>query len=227
MEIQTLTRTLSLLAASSLLLVSGVVHGLWTDRWVLSSALEDAVARLEGAPLSVGEWRGNSRELPSEEEVKGALLSGCRAYRFVNRRNQQAVNVLLMCGRPGPLSVHTPDICYTSSGYKMTTGPEPLTLEVAERERVNLKTATFRKEGAITSNETRIFWTWNGNGRWQAPENPRWSFARAKALYKLYILRERGPKDSARPEEDPAVAFLKIYLPELNRALFPAPSEGQ
>lgn len=193
----------------------------------MSRALEDAVARLENVPLSVGDWRGAGREISQEEEVKGALLSSCRSYQFVNRRKGQAVNVLLMCGLPGPVSVHTPDICYTSSGYKMTTGPDPLTLAGDGLTEADLKTATFRKEGAVTPGEIRVFWVWNAGGRWQAPNNPRWTFSRAKALYKLYVVRETGAKDAGHPEQDVAADFLRIFLPQLNRALFPALSSEQ
>jgi hypothetical protein len=31
----------------------------------------------------------------------------------------------------------------------------------------------------------------------------------------------RGPKGTDRPDQDPAVDFMKLLLPELNRALFP------
>jgi hypothetical protein len=221
-----MTRILYLFTACLLLLVSGIVHGLWTDRWLPSHAVEDAVARLEKIPLSVGDWKGTLRETP-KEAVRGARLSDCRTYQFVNRPKGQAVDVLLMCGLPGPVSVHTPDICYPGAGYQMTTDPEPFTLSGAGTQEVGLITATFRKEEAVTAGELRIFWTWNAAGHWQAPKNPRWTFARAKALYKLYVIHEMAAKDAGRPEQDPAVDFLKIYLPELNRALFPAPVAGQ
>jgi hypothetical protein len=221
------TRILFLLAACSLLLISGLVHGLWTDRWVVSRAVEDGVARLENLPLSVGDWRGAVREAPQEEEIKGTVYADYRAYQFVNRRKGQVVNVLLVCGRPGPVAVHTPDVCLLGAGYQMTTGPEPFTLANGGQQEAALRTATFRKEGAIAGGELRIFWTWNATGSWQAPENPRWSFARAKTLYKLYVIREARAKEAGRAEQDSAVDFLKSYLMELNRALFPAPSVGQ
>jgi len=70
-------------------------------------------------------------------------------------------------------------------------------------------------------------WHWNAVGRWQAPSNPRWTFARAPALYKLSAVRARGAKESSRPEEDPALDFMKLFLPELNKALFPDVIAGQ
>jgi hypothetical protein len=215
-----MTRILILLGACSLLLVSGLTQGFWTGRWEVSHAIEEAVARLDTVPLVVGDWKGTVQEIP-QAEIAGARVNGHLACHFENRRKGQAVNVLLVCGRPGVVSVHTPDICYRGAGYEMKTGPDPFTLDGAETETASLQTATFSKGNATGSRDLRIFWAWNAAGRWQAPNNPRWTFARSSVLYKLYVVRERGSKDASRPERDPAIDFMKQFLPDLNRVLFP------
>lgn len=219
-------RILILLAVCSLLLLSGLTQGFWTGRWVVSHAIEDAVARLDHVPLTIGDWKGTVREIPPAE-IAGARVNGHFSCHFENRRKRQAVNALLVCGRPGHVSVHTPDICYQGAGYEMTTGPDPFALETVGSEAAALQVATFRKEKAAGASELRIFWAWNASGRWQAPSNPRLTFAASPVLYKLYIVRERGPKDTDRPDQDPAVEFMKLFLPELNRALFPDLSAGR
>ena len=30
---------------------------------------------------------------------------------------------LILCGRPGPVSIHTPDVCYRGLGYEPTGSP--------------------------------------------------------------------------------------------------------
>jgi hypothetical protein len=191
-----MTRILILLAAGSLLLVSGLTQGFWTGRWVRAHAVEDAVARLDQVPTVVGPWKGTLSEL-SQAEVAGARVDGHRVCRFENRKGQ-AITVLLVCGRPGP---------------------DPFTLKGGPEE-AHMQTATFRKEGAA-AREVRFFWAWNAGGRWQAPDNPRWTFARAPALYKLYVIRERAAKETSRPDDDPAVEFMNLLLPHLNRILCP------
>ncbi len=218
-------RILLLFAACSLLLLSGLTQGFWTGRWELSHAVDDAVTRLEAVPLTIGDWKGSVREIPTAE-IKGARVNGHLACQFVNRRKRQAVNVLLVCGRPGPVSVHTPDICYQGAGYTMTAGPDPFTMSVGSEE-VGLHTAVFRKEGVAVPTELRIYWAWNASGHWQAPGNPRWTFARSPVLYKLYVVREMEAKGASRQEQDPAVDFMKVFLPALNQALFPAPAREQ
>ena len=35
-----------------------------------------------------------------------------------------------------------------------------------------------------------------------------------------YVIRQKRAKEPTRPEADPAVEFMKVFLPEVNRALF-------
>ena len=71
--------------------------------------------------------------------------------------------------------------------------------------------------------QLHIFWAWSATGDWQAPDNPRLTFARAPLLYKLYVLRE-GTTDGERLEEDSCKEFIKRLLPELEQCLFQAPN---
>src|SRR6516225_943605 len=98
--------TSRVLIATALLVATGVVHGLWTDRWKPSADLERAVARLDSVPMTIGDWQATSLELPADE-VQGAQLGGYLMRRYMNRFTGQQVLVVLMCGRPGPVGVHT------------------------------------------------------------------------------------------------------------------------
>jgi hypothetical protein len=186
----------------------------------VSHALEEAVGRIDDIPLTVGDWKGHRQEMPADE-IAAARVNGYGAWHFENRRTGHSVTALVVCGRPGPVSVHTPDICYQGTGYEMSAGPSPLAISSSGKDGdANLQTATFTMEGP-TGGGLRIFWGWNATGRWEAPGNPRWTFARSPALYKLYVVRAKRAKETVRAEEDPAVEFMKVFLPEVNRALFP------
>jgi hypothetical protein len=169
------------------------------------------------------------------EEMAGARVAGYRVRRYENRRKGQSVTVLLVCGRAGPVSVHTPDLCYPDAGYELIEGPVHVALGPSVVSSVSsakspgpgaqFQAGTFGKSSVTgeTAGALRIIWGWNATGAWQAPDNPRWSFARYPALYKLYVVRETRARESFRPEEDPCVDFLKVFLPELDWGLFPAP----
>jgi hypothetical protein len=111
-------RLLPPLAATVLIVTAGVVHGFWADRWVPAAEPQKAADRLATVPLTVGEWDGSDPEKPGES-VPGVV--GSLQRRYVNRVTGAAVVVALVCGRPGPVSIHTPDSCYTASGYDFGT----------------------------------------------------------------------------------------------------------
>jgi hypothetical protein len=105
--------------AAGLLVLCGLVHGYWTDRWVPATDLEHATGCMEKIPLSVGDWDGHDLEVkPTSLDYH---LAGHLARRYVNRVTGESVSIALVVGRPGPVSIHTPDVCYSAGGYTITT----------------------------------------------------------------------------------------------------------
>jgi hypothetical protein len=210
-----MTRLLATTAAVLALMFSGVVHGLWTDRWADPEDQNEALARLQAVPMIIGEWQGE--ELKTGQDGEEGLVSVSR--RYVRRGTDQAVTVFLACGRPGPVSVHTPDVCYAASGYVVEA---PARFEVTTKPGqvpTQFFTSRLSKKKATEETWLRIFWSWGSAGAWQVTDNPRLAFAGQRQLYKLYVLHEMN-----RPEETPAgdvsIAFLSQLLPELEKNLF-------
>src|SRR5262245_49482010 len=110
-------RTLLLSIAVAAVAATGYVHGVWTNRWQNSPALEQAVGRLERVPLAVGSWRGEVQALPARH-AEAAGFAGHLLRRY-ERPDGGAVTVMLAAGRAGPLSVHTPDVCYGGAGFAL------------------------------------------------------------------------------------------------------------
>ena len=172
------------------LLGDGLVFGLWTHRWQSVDQLPAAVARLQELPLDCEDWQGQSLPDLDVRVVAQAGFAGYLHRRLQNRRTGAAVNVLLACGPFGPLSVHTPEVCYAGSGfvqqstkllYKETCG-----VPVGD---ALFWTAKFHKPEALEPGQLRIFWAWNAGEGWKAPENPRFAFAGAcRALQALCYL---------------------------------------
>src|SRR5262249_9827140 len=104
---------------ASLVLVGtlGAVHGGFTDRWGPSGPLERGPAALRRVPVAFGDWSGE--DVPYEpEDMARAGIKGCVYRRYTHARTREVVSVLLVCGRGGPISVHTPDVCYAGAGYR-------------------------------------------------------------------------------------------------------------
>jgi hypothetical protein len=213
-----MSRVLPLLLA--VVVSSGAAQGLWTNRWSSPAALQRATARLADLPATVGDWDGQPGELDARQ-LAVAEVSGHSLRRYVNRRSGAVVSVLLVCGRPGPVSVHSPEVCYRGIGFD-TAGPRVRQAAPGG----DLWAVRFHKPAGATPEEhLRVLYSWNADGRWVAADNPRTAFARQPALYKLLVIRPMARGDEPL-EEDPAVEFLRLFLPAVQQTLFPAPGTG-
>src|SRR5207248_10835164 len=98
----------------AVVLAAGLVHGLWSDRWGDNRDLEAAAARLRQVPRRVGEWQGHDKAIEADRVARAEAVG--YLHRTYAGPGGQAVSVVLLCGRFGPLSVHTPDVCYGGGG---------------------------------------------------------------------------------------------------------------
>ncbi|HEV3257619.1 MAG TPA: exosortase-associated EpsI family protein [Gemmataceae bacterium] len=200
------------------LLASGWVHGLWTNRWGASEELRQAVARLDRVPRTFGDWRGTDHAL-DPEAIRLSGLAGYVWRDYKNRLDGRRVSVLLVCGRGGHVTVHTPDICFEGLGYEKAGDQvrynPPAAHGVAPAQFWAMR---FSKPGRGAGEFLRVLWAFRGAQSWEAPANPRVDFAHLPALYKLYVVR---PLDSGGEALDggPVADFMQELLPELDKAL--------
>jgi hypothetical protein len=213
-----MSRTLPVLAALAAVLGTGLVHGLWTERWQRAPELEEAVARMDGLPGDLGPWQARPAAV-DPEALAMAGAAGCWSRTYRHARGGPQVTVILLCGPAGRMAVHRPEHCYRGAGYEMVSaatrhsvGPGP-GAPAAE-----FWSARFRREEGVRTVQLRIFWSWCAGGAWEAPDSPRWAYARLPFLYKLYVVRETDPDREPFPE-DPSIALLRLLIPELTRAL--------
>ena len=208
-------RTILLACACVVLVGSGVVHGLWTDRWAEPADLSDAAARLEQLPTTIGAWQGSNVEM---EKDPNTGMAGMIARRYVNAANGKVVTILLGCGRSGPVCTHTPEVCYAGSGYEVEK-PRRFHLPTKTAETApEFWTARFVRERTTGKTHLRIFWSWHGAEGWKVADNPRLSFAGEKLLYKMYLIREMVQRDEPI-EGDACVEFMQELLPSIRQTI--------
>jgi hypothetical protein len=222
MRTDTVFRPLPLLAAFTVLLASTVVHGLWTQRWTSSEALDNAAARLGAVPATAGPWVG------AEVDVDPDPFRQARAVSYWTRQytcadSSASITVILMCGRAGHMAVHSPDVCYRGAGYEMVGEQRREMVTVSSGVQAALWTAHFRQPARLTGRALQIHWSWTSDGSWQAPSSPRWTFGGAPYLYKLYIVSDAAPDSAGR---NVTTEFLQEFLPTLQRSLFSPAGKG-
>ncbi len=202
-------RYLIIASAGIVLIASGVVHGVWTDRWSEQSDLKAAAASLDKLPMTLGAWHGSAVEM---EPDPNSQLAGQVARRYVHATSGNSVTILLACGRAGAVCTHTPDVCYAGSGYEVEK-PRRYQANIAKAE---FWTARFVKERNTGKTHLRIFWAWHGTQSWQVADNPRWTFAGEKVLYKLYVINGLAQADEPT-ETSASVEFMQELLPALKK----------
>jgi hypothetical protein len=200
------------------LLAVGFIHSRWTDESRYAADVQAAVARLTTIPDKIGDWKGEDAEIPEgQRKVSGADGFFLRHYK--NPATDQMITVLIVCGRPGPIAVHTPDVCYQAVG-NFVGSPESRALEYEDSKLANFK--EIRVKGAEHrpgQPELDVLWSWSTDGNWTTPRFPRLSFARARVLHKLYVIRQVDDSDSK--ESDMSPAFIRMFLGEARKHLFP------
>lgn len=196
----------------------GTVHGLNSDRWGPSGQLERAIHSLDRVPGTFGDWVGE--DTPYEpEDMARAGIRGTVLRRYQNPRTREAVSLLIVCGRGGPICVHTPDVCYAGAGFKEVGADRPADLDLGVNGTHAFRVIRFTKTDALTPSQLEIYWSWSVDGRtWQAPANPRMSLARSQALYKMYVVREFIPGTKSE-SSDACKSFLTQALPDIREQL--------
>src|SRR5436305_632514 len=111
-----MTRAVLISVATFAVLVDGYVFGRWSNRWGNTQAVEQAVLSLRRVPMTIGDWQAKPLDLGAKQ-AQQAGYAGYFLRRYERRGDGAAVNVMLACGPAGPLSVHTPDVCYAGAGF--------------------------------------------------------------------------------------------------------------
>jgi hypothetical protein len=212
--------------AAVILLVAGrAVEDRWHEKF---DSVQD---RLDRISRDLNGWEGRDLKLVGQQASWAQLGDGIHPgyidREYVHAATGRRVTLLLVWGRPDPVSQHTPEQCYPSAGFEPAAERERLSLELEpSRPAGEFFTRDFAKTGPDPM-RLRIYWTWNADGKWQAPDEPHEALARHRqfytygggVLFKLYVIREVTGGDDADGET--CQEFLREVLPEFRRQLFP------
>jgi hypothetical protein len=194
---------------------AGGVHGLWTQRWTAASESIDPQHVLN-FETTISGWKPEEFQevRPIDMPEKTKMVS--RVFR--NRTEKAGAVVSITSGHPGIVAVHTPDLCYLGSGYKLRTAVKKETVELITGDSAEFYVAEFSKNTTLGLEVIRVRWTWTSDGKWQAPDYPRWLFGRATQLHKVYIVQPVSSHDRLTADEG-FRNFVAALMPELSRHL--------
>lgn len=216
-----LSRWLALNVAVVITLIGGALYGNYSQRWGPPADLVSAGAHLAELPRQFGRWN-LVEEFPLGKTAEEMLE--CAGYvnrRYIHQDSGQTIHVAILVGPPGPIAVHTPEICFSSRAYDRQ----------GERAKVAITTpakseSTFWRVDFSTRNplaeSLRVYYAWSRGGSWVASDRPRFEYGAAPMLFKIQLAAPLAPgSDDSHP--DPGRIFLEDLCKSDWRLVIPNP----
>jgi len=205
-----------------LTLVSGIIHGRMTDRWGVPQTSLDAAEKLGlfSEDKQFGDWKCESSNRMSDHVVEMLACAEHIDRTYVNQRTGETVNVAVLLGPPGPISVHTPEVCYSSRAYDSRDERQRVTIKTTDGTEHTFWALTFRSN-RLDADILRVYYAWTAGGPWASPKEPRWSFSNCPYIYKIQ-LASHLPLGSDVQTDDPCRRFLQDFVPALKSHLIEA-----
>jgi hypothetical protein len=194
--------------------ISGLLLGHASDRWGASSdalAAEHSLNR--PLPNRVGNWRMRKEQTLEQDVLK---LLRCKSYLarvYEHDQTGDLVTITVLVGPAGPLSVHTPEICYSSRDYVISKTRNKYVVDDNSGKHHEFWDVALKARDAETSTQ-RVLYGWASGDIWNASEHPRFAYAGAPYLYKLQLAARS--QDGAQLEGfDMCQDFLRSFLVQL------------
>ncbi|TWT87511.1 hypothetical protein Mal64_30520 [Pseudobythopirellula maris] len=212
----------SVITAMALTLFSGAMFGAITQRWGMSQDSIEAASKLASIPQQFGDWQAIETE-PIDQYVCQVLrLQGHLKQQYRNSRTGEMVEVYLVLGPAGPISVHQPEICFKNHAYKQRSERE--LVAVGSDQSQQMWSLIFDpSESNLDGEIVRVYYGWTHGGELRAPEDARLAFVGSSHLYKLQVTCQLPPTADLE-RQDPCGSFLRDFLPVLKPCLNPADS---
>jgi hypothetical protein len=208
--ISPLSRFLLMLGVGvSITVVTGVVCGRVSQRWGPVPDMIAAAKHLKSLPMQIGSWQMVKEDELTEAEIQTLTCAGYVNRTYVDQKTGDTISLAIIVGPAGPISVHTPEICYSSQAYSI---PEPRQLQkVADKlGKSHAFWRTIFRSPNATAEQLCVYYGWCADREWIAAESPRFEFAGRPMLFKLQIASQVPPGHIN--ERNACEAFLRELL---------------
>ena len=197
---------------------SGWLHGRLVNRWGNAELLEAAAAKLDQPlPERLGAWR--LVETPAIEPGALEILQSVGHLQGVYSNDQtgESLAIQVVAGPSGPMSAHTPEICYAGQEYKIA-GERTMTTVVDRNGKQHSLWQLHALAQHIRRPDLQVLYGWSDGGTWDATNGPRIAFGGLPVLYKIQLARSTGPTRTDQ-EFDPVQDFLSRFLAHIEPLL--------
>ena len=202
-------------------LAIGRLQGQLTNRWGMRPDTKLAAERLRSElPKEVGNWR-----LRHEDQFSPAIVRTLQCPAHISRvyehvQTGDSVTLAVILGPPGPTSVHTAEICYSSRDFTITGERRKLIVTDANGDMHTFWELPF-KANDLRGAPLRVLYAWSTGTIWEAAQYPRFGYGGLPHLYKLQLAVSANPASQAT-DHDPVQDFLVDFLAQLQPRLVKA-----
>jgi len=181
-----------------------------------SELLGTAVKRLkEPVAERHGNWR-MVKEIPFTDDVLEMLQNPAYINRsYMHQQTGDVVLVTVIVGTPGPVSVHTPEVCYGSQNFAILGDRSHVKVVDREKNEHSFWQVSMEAKNSAVAPQT-VLYAWSTGDFWSAVSDPRLAHAGGPYLYKIQLA---GPPSSAKDEFKAWEDFLQWFLPDLEANL--------
>jgi hypothetical protein len=203
---------------AGLTILSGVLHGRISNRWGPSADVLAIGNKLQEIPQEFGDWRLQAAEYLGEPSLEELQPVGYFVRSYENQRTGDVVSLTVLLGRPGPISVHTPEVCFASQNYESRSERQKVTISgpAGADEFWALDYRVVNLRGDLL----RMYYAWSTGDRWLALKDARFWSAGLPYLYKIQ-LSGRLPSGTTPQSDDPCRRFLQDFVPVAKKYLVP------
>lgn len=196
--------------AIGLIVIGGALYGNYSQRWGPPADLLAMGQAVDTMPDKIGDWNKID-----ETRMEKSVLEMLECAGYVNRQYQhrstgQIVNVAVLVGPPGPIAVHTPEICFSSRAYEQRSIRERLEMKAQLAGVHSFWRLDFDTKNML-ANRLRVYYAWSIGPRWIAADAPRYEFAAGPALYKLQLATEI-PAGNFEENREAGEMFLQALI---------------
>jgi hypothetical protein len=216
---------LGVVVAFGLTVLSGVLQGRMRNRWGPSPDTIRAADKLVETPQQFGDWKlvptdKSSDKLSDKLSEEAERMLEPAGYFIRNYRNQATsdqVSVTVLLGPPGPISVHTPEVCFQSRNYSAVGARQDVAIHGADGQDDQLWVLSYRAND-LRGNMLRVYYAWSTGRHWSASGDPRIKYAGQPYLYKIQLSSPLPPGTNLQTD-DPCKKFLEDFLPVVRQCM--------